>query len=75
MASGGYAKITYVVLIHMYQGRTGLLREKVRFEQGKSPFSLASCIKVEKKKRVTRYQYASETQVLRVLDIKEFQVV
>ena len=25
MASGSYAKITYIVLIHMYQGQTGLL--------------------------------------------------
>ena len=25
IASGSYAKITYIVLIHMYQGRTGLL--------------------------------------------------
>ena len=35
-ASGIYAKITYIVLIHMYQGQTGLLplflREKGRFE-------------------------------------------
>ena len=28
MASGSYAKITYIVLIHMYQGRTGLMAQK-----------------------------------------------
>ena len=36
MASGSYAKITYIVLIHMSQGRIGLLplflREKMSFE-------------------------------------------
>ena len=53
MASGSYAKITYIVLIHMSQGRTGLFcllcHEKARFDPPLGE-SLLVKHKVEEKK-------------------------
>ena len=76
-ASGSYAKITYIVLIHMSQGRTGLFCLYAMKKQDSSHLLVILCLEKHKRKkssRLTLYHGTTANQVKECVTLKRFKL-